>query len=148
MEDCIMWENFTDLDRTFAALDHLMRFGVNAARTQETNATDTFRFAARDDGDAYVLRAELPGVPAENVELTLLGQVLKLRATRKLNVPEGFTAHRRERADFDVTRSITLPVRVDAERVTAEQKDGVLVVRLPKAAESKPRTINVKALTA
>jgi HSP20 family protein len=141
-----MWENFTDLDRTFAALDQLVRFGINAAKENKTE--DSFRFDARDDGDAYVLRAELPGVPAQNVELTLLGQVLKLRATRKLNVPEGFTVHRRERADFDVSRSITLPARVDAERVSAEQKDGVLIVRLPKAAEAKPRTINVKTLTA
>jgi HSP20 family protein len=143
-----MWENFTDLDRTFAALDQWMRFGANAARTHEPKTTEALRFDARDDGDAYVLRAELPGVPAEHVELTLLGQVLRLRATRKLNVPEGFTVHRRERADLDVTRSITLPVRVDAERVTAEQKDGVLVVRLPKAAEAKPRTITVKTINA
>jgi HSP20 family protein len=145
MEDC-MWENFTDLDRTFAALDHLMRFGVNAARTKE--ASDALRFDARDDGDAYVLRAELPGVPAENVELTLLGQVLKLRATRKLDVPEGFAVHRRERGNFEIARSITLPVRIDAEKISAEQRDGVLVVRLPKAAEAKPRTINIKTLTA
>ena len=58
-----MWENFTDLDRTFAALDHLMRFGV---RNVDAKA-DAFRFDARDDGDAYVLRAELPGVPADGL---------------------------------------------------------------------------------
>jgi HSP20 family protein len=135
--------NFSDLDRTFAALD-VMRRQLDRGLTPERNGSEP-RFDVRDDGDAFVLRAELPGIPAKNLELTLTGQVLKLRAARTVDVPEGFVAHRRERTAFDLTRSISLPTRVDAERVTAEAKDGIVTVTLPKAAEAKPRNITVKA---
>jgi HSP20 family protein len=142
--------NFSDLDRTFAALDVMRRqldrnaFDRRAFERDRTDRTEP-RFDIRDDGDAFILRAELPGIPAKNLELTLTGQVLKLRAARNVDVPEGFVAHRRERTPFDLTRSISLPTRIDAERVTAEAKDGIVVVTLPKAAEAKPRNITVKA---
>ncbi len=134
-----LFENFADLDRTFAALDAVRR-GFER-RTEERVEP---RFTAEDTGDAYVCRAELPGVPASVLEVTLTGQVLKLQARRKLDVPAGFTAHRRERPSFELSRSVTLPAKVDAERVTATAKDGVVTVTLPKAAEAKPRTITVE----
>jgi HSP20 family protein len=139
--------NFSDLDRTFAALDVMRRqLDRNFDRSFIGARSDAEpRFDVRDDGDAFVLRAELPGIPAKNLELTLTGQVLKLRAARSVDVPEGFVAHRRERAAFDLTRSISLPTRIDAERVSAEAKDGIVTVTLPKAAEAKPRNITVKA---
>ena len=133
--------NFADLDRTFAALD-VMRHQLTA--DAERGARDP-RLDVRDTGDAYVLKAELPGIPASALELTLTGQVLKLRARRGVTVPEGFVAHRSERAGFDLVRSLSLPTRIDGERVTAESRDGIVTVTLPKAAEAKPRTITVKA---
>ena len=136
--------NFSDLDRTFAALDVMRRQLDRSERMFERDRTEP-RFDVRDNGDAFVLRAELPGIPAMNLELTLVGQVLKLRAARSVDVPEGFVAHRRERAAFDLTRSVSLPTRVDAERVTAEAKDGIVTVTLPKAADAKPRNITVQA---
>lgn len=136
--------NFSDLDRTFAALDVMRRQLDRNFDRGERFGTEP-RFDVRDDGEAFVLRAELPGIPAKNLELTLTGQVLKLRAARSVDVPEGFVAHRRERGAFDLTRSVSLPTRIDAERVTAEAKDGIVTVTLPKAAEAKPRSITVKA---
>ena len=136
--------NFSDLDRTFAALDVMRRQLDRSERMFERDRTEP-RFDVRDNGDAFVLCAELPGIPAKNLELTLVGQVLKLRAARSVDVPEGFVAHRRERAAFDLTRSVSLPTRVDAERVTAEAKDGIVTVTLPKAADAKPRNITVQA---
>lgn len=136
--------NFADLDRTFAALD-VMRQQLDRSWDRGAAFEREPRFDVRDEGESFVLRAELPGVPAKNLELTLTGQVLKLRAARSVDVPEGFVAHRRERGAFDLTRSISLPTRVDAERVTAEAKDGIVTVTLPKAADAKPRSITVKA---
>lgn len=136
--------NFSDLDRTFAALD-LMRRQLDRSWDRAHNPDGEPRFDVRDEGDAYVVRAELPGVPASAVELTLTGQVLKLRAARKVDVPAGFVVHRQEREAFDLTRSISLPMRVDGEKVSAVAKDGVFTVTLPKAAEAKPRSITVKA---
>jgi HSP20 family protein len=138
-----LFENFADLDRTFALFDEMRRrFDTNPNASRE--ATTEPRFAMDDKGDAFVLMAELAGVPKENLEITLTGPVLTLRARRETNIPEGFTPHRRERAAFDLTRSVTLPSRVDAEQVTAEAKDGIVTITLPKAADARPRAIPVK----
>ncbi len=133
-----LFENFADLDRTLATFD-------NFRRRMETRAPEP-RLSLEDKGDAFVLDAELPGVTPESLELTLTGPVLKLRARRNVLVPEGFVAHRRERPAFDLMRSITLPARVDAEKVTATAKDGIVTVLLPKAPESMPRNITVKTV--
>jgi HSP20 family protein len=134
-----LWENFADLDRTFAAIDAIRRGFVE----EQQRSREAARFSAEDTGEAYVCKAELPGVPASALEVTLIGQVLKLKATRNIEQPKGFVVHRRERPAFELSRSVTLPAKVDAEKVTAVAKDGVVTVTLPKAAESKPRTINV-----
>lgn len=138
-----MFQNFADLDRTFAALNALQR------QLWERSAVvpDAVRFSADDHGDAWVVRAELPGVPKEAVELTLTGQVLRLSASRKTRPPvdgDDIVAHRAERPAFTFQRSITLPHKVDAERVSAEHKDGVLTVTLPKSADARPRAIAVR----
>lgn len=132
-----LWENFADLDRTFAALDAIRRGFA------ERESREPARFTAEDAGDAYVCKAELPGIPASALEITLTGQLLKLKATRNIESPKGFVVHRRERPAFELQRSVTLPAKVDAEKVTAVAKDGIVTITLPKAAESKPRTIAV-----
>jgi HSP20 family protein len=134
-----LWENFADLDRTFAALDAIRKGFAD----RDTNNREPARFSAEDAGEAYVCKAELPGVPASALEITLTGQVLKLKATRNTQEPKGFVTHRRERPAFELARSVTLPAKVDAEKVTAVAKDGVVTITLPKSAESKPRTIAV-----
>ena len=136
-----LWENFSDLDRTFAALDVMRR---RMERAFDEPAREP-RFYAEDPGDAYVVRAELPGIPASALEVTLVGQLLKLKARRATEVPPGFVAHRRERAPFELTRSVTLPTKVDGDRVTAKSEDGIVTITLPKAAEAKPRAITVQS---
>jgi HSP20 family protein len=141
-----MWFNFTDLDRTFAALDTLSRdLQRDVMRARRATQAETPRLAAEDTGDAWVVRAELPGVPPEAVELTLTGQVLRLSATRRPQTPEDAVTHRAERPAFSITRSITLPHKIDVDNVTATGKDGLFEVTLPKAIEAKPRTITVQA---
>lgn len=148
-----MWHSVSsvsDLDRTFAHFDALRRqmlraFDEPAFERGVVERSPTPRFSMKDTGTAWELKAELPGVPPEAVELTLTGQVLRLRAERKATTtPEGYTPHRQERPAFVLNRSITVPQKVDAERVTATAKDGVFTVTLPKAAEAVPRTIAIK----
>jgi HSP20 family protein len=136
----------TALDTFRQRFDRLFQ-GLDAGREflATTDAFDEPRFFFKDDGDRFVIRGVLPGVPASTLELTLTGQSLKLRAKRAVEVPEGYAAHRRERNAFDLARSFSLPARVDAERVTAESKDGIVTISLPKAQEAKPRSITVKA---
>lgn len=100
---------------------------------------------AWEDGNAFFVEAEVPGMRMEDIELSVVGNELTIRATRKLGAPEGATHLRRERFTGEFTRSIALPSVVDAGRVEAVLRDGVLLVTLPKPEEAKARRITVKA---
>jgi HSP20 family protein len=97
--------------------------------------------------EEVVVVAEVPGVAPADLDLSLTGDTLTLRGKRN-TLPEGVEEswyHRRERRTGDFVRMVTLPDRVDAGRIQAECRDGLLVVRLPKAPESRPRQIPVQA---
>lgn len=98
-----------------------------------------------DQGEAYVVEAVVPGVSEDEFDLNLTHNVLTLSGERKVEAPEGFSAHRRERGALKFSRSFTFPTRVDPERAAATLKNGVLQVRVAKAAESRPRQITVTA---
>jgi HSP20 family protein len=92
-----------------------------------------------------VVKAELPDMAREDIEVTVENDTLSLRGTRKL--PEGVKEEqirRIERSYGVFNRSFTLPNTVDATKVSAEYKNGVLTVKLPYREEAKPRTINVE----
>lgn len=99
----------------------------------------------QDDGNNFVLQADVPGLSEKDFQIDVAGSTLTLRGERKLDVPEGYTVHRRERSAFHFAKSYELPARVDGEKATATLKHGVLTLTLPKAAEAQPRQISVKA---
>lgn len=98
-----------------------------------------------DDGSNFVLRADVPGLAESDIQISVAGNTVTLRGERKLEVPEGHSVHRRERSAVRFAKSFELPSRVDADKVTATLKLGVLTLTLPKAAEAQPRQITVKA---
>ena len=92
-----------------------------------------------------VIKAELPDMTREDIEVTVEQNTLTLRGQKKL--PEGLKEEqfrRIERHYGAFSRSFTLPNTVDATKVGAEYKNGVLTVKLPFREESKPRTINIE----
>jgi HSP20 family protein len=92
-----------------------------------------------------VLKAELPDMSREDIELTVENNTLTVKGTRKLPAGVKEDQYRRvERNYGSFSRSFTLPTTVDATKVGAEFKNGVLTVRLPFREEAKPRTINVE----
>lgn len=93
-----------------------------------------------NDEDAIYVRAEVPGVDLEDMELTLTDKTLVLKGER--NAPEG-KFFRQERPSGVFHRVVNIGVPVDRDKVTATMVDGILTVTLPKAAEVKPRTINI-----
>ena len=96
------------------------------------------------DGHDLVLKAELPGMTREDIEVTVENSTLVLKGTKKLDTQIKEENYRRiERAYGTFNRSFTLPTTVDATKVSAEYKNGVLTVKLPFREEAKPRTINV-----
>lgn len=103
---------------------------------------DIFETDERD----IVLKAELPGLHRDDIDLTVENSTLTIRAERKRDegVREG-QYHRAERAFGTATRSFTLPATADASKVKADFRDGVLTVRLPYREEARPRQIQVDA---
>ncbi|MEZ4380878.1 MAG: Hsp20/alpha crystallin family protein [Nannocystaceae bacterium] len=125
-------------------MDHLFREldDVVGPRTQPREVWPRVNLA--DTKDAFVLQAEIPGLGVEDVDLSVTAESLTLRGERKEKAPEGYSVHRQERRGLRFSRSIALPSRVDVERVSAEVRNGLLVVTLPKHPEDTPRSITIK----
>jgi HSP20 family protein len=99
-----------------------------------------------DAADAFVVKAELPGVTPEQVHIEVENETLTLRGERAFSEPSGDAAyHRRERGVGQFRRVVRMPGRLDAEGATAEYRDGVLTVRIAKARETRPRRVEIQA---
>jgi HSP20 family protein len=96
--------------------------------------------------EAFVYKAEVPGLAEGDVAVSVEDEVLVLRGERKSDAPEGYEARLHERALLAFARKLPLPGRVEVDGVTATMRDGILTVTLPKARETLPRQIAVKAL--
>jgi HSP20 family protein len=97
-----------------------------------------------EDGDTYVVEAEVPGMTMENLNVEVLGNELHIGGERKDLANENANVHRRERSVGMFRRTLSLPTDIDATKVEATLKDGVLAIRLPKAEAAKVRRIEVK----
>jgi HSP20 family protein len=97
-----------------------------------------------EDKDGYTIRAELPGMKREEIEVSIHDGALVISGERQAEkVEEGTEVHRQERYFGKFSRALTLPTAVNGEKVKASYKDGVLTVVLPKAEEAKPKQITV-----
>jgi len=97
------------------------------------------------DGDNFYVRAEVPGVKANELSISAVKNRLSVAGKRAIpQEHERVSYHRRERAEGAFNRAITLPTDLDTERVEARYADGILTLTLPKAAAAKPKQITVK----
>ena len=99
-----------------------------------------------DHGDAYVVKAELPGVDPQKIEINVEDDTVTLRGERAFSEPSkdgGY--HRRERGQGQFRRVVRVPGRVSAEETKAQYRDGVLTVTVPKAKEARPRRVAIEA---
>ncbi len=136
------WEPFRDLARIqdeMARLFEDRRFGAGES-VGWTPACDIY-----EDEEAVALRFELAGVDPKDVEIRFENGVLTLKGERKLEHEEKRESYHRVELNYGTfTRSFSLPATVDAEKIRAESRNGVLTVTLPKKPEAKPRSIQVK----
>lgn len=95
--------------------------------------------------EGYVLTAELPGVASGDIEISIEGNRVTLRGERRIEQPQDASVHRLERQSGEFRRTVELPLEVDADKAEAVHRNGVLMLRIPKAPEHKPRRIAVKA---
>lgn len=100
-----------------------------------------------ENKDQIVLEAELPGIKADDVNISIENNVLTIHGERKFEKKdEGDNFHRVERSYGSFTRSFTLPPTVSSENANAEFENGVLRLTLAKREEAKPRRIEIKAI--
>jgi HSP20 family protein len=110
--------------------------------------TQPFQIAVdiREEDDAFFVEAEVPGLSAEDVNVDIEKNILTIRGERKVEKEEGEGRYRRiERRYGSFSRSFSLPETVDAEKISADLRNGVLALRLPKKEAPSPRTITVKS---
>lgn len=138
-------EHWADLEPSFNLFNELRQRldrGLDDERAQRGRPAP-FQAVLYDTGDAFELKADLPGIKAEDMDLSLEDGVLTIKAERAVPHREGYTTHRQERRTVKLGRSFTLPMKVDPELTKANLTDGVLTVVVGKAPESKPRQIKV-----
>lgn len=120
------------------------RWGMNGPR-RYARAQYPLLNLWEDENNLYV-EAELPGFEMDDLEIYVTGEnQLSLKGERKQPAHEGGTWHRQERGYGAFNRIVELPSGVNGEKVSAEFKNGVLTISLPKREEVKPRRIEVKA---
>jgi HSP20 family protein len=145
------------LDPSFAALtglrhemDRLLtRFQSDwtsdAAQSGNEPEVGNGAITVRDAGESLQILAEVPGFEAADLHVSFEQGSLVIRGERRDEVPEGYSVHRKERSTVRFARAFTLPARVEADKIEASLKHGILQLTLPKAAEERPRSIAVKA---
>lgn len=98
-----------------------------------------------DLGTSIAIQANLPGISDDQVSIDVKGDMLTLSAEVKPDIElQGAVYLRRERQLVKLSRTVALPVAVDAERADATMRNGVLTVRLPKIVASAPKSVRVK----
>jgi HSP20 family protein len=98
-----------------------------------------------ESGETLHVEAELPGLAADQLEISVVGRELTLKGARPEQPHGEAPYHRRERGVGSFHRTVRLPYEVDSAQVTASYRDGVLLIALPKAEAARPRKVNVTA---
>jgi HSP20 family protein len=127
-----------EIDRLFdAPLTELAR--ASQFLSGATPAVDVF-----EDKENFVVKAELPGMQKKDIDVSLHDGTLSISGERTEEKVENGEVYRSERFFGRFQRSVALPASVDAAKIKAQYKDGVLTVTLPKAEEAKPKQIDVQ----
>lgn len=98
---------------------------------------------AWEDDRTFIVEAEVPGLKMDDIEVLVQGDELTVKGERKASEEEGVTRHLQERKAGEFKRTLQLPVEIDAEKVEASLRDGVLTIKLPKSQAVLPRKIAV-----
>ncbi len=138
------WEPIAQMNRLRQEMDRLFdRWGDSRPLPYARSTFPPMNLWENDE--QLFVEAELPGFALEDLEITVTGgNQLNINGERKAPEPEGGIWHRRERGFGRFSRSVELPGYVDSDCVSAEFKNGVLTITLPKREEVKPRRIEVK----
>ncbi len=134
-----------DLEKVRNEMDKMFR-GVSAEMPWIPRATVYPALNVSEDEDNIYVRAEIPGVKPEDLDISIEGETLTLKGERQEQTPDKkFSYHRHEIETGRFSRALALPTRIDSEKIEASYRNGIIKITLPKAAEVKPKKIGVSA---
>jgi len=147
-----MVTSWDDIDRMFGAMD-LLRTRMNRVFTDSDKPwgvvsgwlpVENWPRANLYESVNYLeMKAEVSGCAKDDLKVKIQGNYLEISGERKSEAPEGYTAQRVERGAASFSRSFTLPTEVDADKVEATLKNGILSLKLPKSEAAKPKQITI-----
>lgn len=140
-----MWRSpFEELERMRRDMDRLFQ-DLTEGIFREPRAGVFPLVNVTEGSDNYYVRAELPGIKAEDLDISVTGNSLSIAGERSIRAEdEKANYHRREREAGKFSRVVSLPAQVDTAKVEASCVDGILTVVLPKSEAAKPKQITVK----
>lgn len=132
---------FSGLQKEMDDLMNRFQADVNGDRLPAIPAADLF-----ETDDALTIRIDTPGLKAEEINVEVSGNTIRISGEHKEEKEEkGKTWHRIERRSGSFARAMTLPAQVKDDKVSAECKDGVLTITLPKTEAAKTHKVTVKS---
>jgi HSP20 family protein len=145
-----MFTRISDIDRLFGTMNFLQKkldnlysdYGRSSGYSWELEKTSP-RTNLYENGDNFEIRAIVPGLEKDDLNVKIQGNYLEISGTRASDAPEGYKTHKTERGLGSFSRSFTLPADVDSTKVEATLKDGVLYLILPKHEAVKPKKISI-----
>ena len=134
---------FEELERMRGQMDRVLE-GFSGSPALRPSAGVFPAVNLTEDGDHYHVRAELPGIKADDLDIQVTGRNLMISGERKIAPEvEGARYHRREREGGKFSRVIGMPGDVDSDKVEARLANGILTVSVAKSEAAKPRTIKI-----
>ena len=140
------FEPFRELSTLQDRMNRLFRSSIQEEGQDESLTTSTFAPAVDvyEDEHQVTLKIEVPGIDEKDIDVRIENNTLTVHGERKIEKEEKEENYRRvERQYGSFTRTFTLPLTVDSEKVSATYDKGVLKIALPKKAEAKPKQIKV-----
>ncbi len=134
---------FEELERMRSRMDRVL-YGLSDRSHRSSPAGVYPPINLTEDKDTYYVRAELPGVKSEDLEIQATGKNLSISGKREITAEQGVKYHRREREAGSFSRMINLADGVESEAVEAKLANGILTVTAPKAEAMKPRRVSIR----
>ena len=132
---------FGELERMRRQMDRLYEDVMTPHRQPQAGVFPLINLT--EDKDRYYVRAELPGVNGNDLDIQVTGKNLSISGERKISAEENAKYHRREREAGTFSRIIGLPGEVNTDKVEAKMENGILTIAVPKAEIAKPKQITV-----
>lgn len=146
MANLTRYNPFSEVVSLREAMDRLFEDSVISPRFSSAFGARGANANLYETSEGFTLQIPIPGVKAEDVEITVQQDVVSLKWETKVQTPEGATTHWTGFQSGQYQQSFTLPAPINAEHVEAHYNDGILTLQLPKAEHAKARTIKVNAV--